>query len=58
VWGRVPAVLRGDLKFQDRGVFGVVEYFLVGYAQPYGCGQRLACPRVAVEARVGAAGDL
>lgn len=53
------AVLRrNDLTIQDGGVLGVVEYVLMGHAQLDGSGQRLACPRVAVEARMGAAEDL
>lgn len=49
------AWVRDDLKIQGRGVRGVVEYFLMGDAQLDGSGQRLACPGVAVKARVGAA---
>ena len=48
-------MLRDDLKVQERGVLGVVEYFLMGHAQLDGGGQRLASPGVAAKARVGAA---
>jgi hypothetical protein len=36
---------RDNLKIQDRGVLGVVEYFLVGHAQFDGGCQGFACPR-------------
>lgn len=50
--------MRNDIQFQDRGVAGVVKYFLMGDAQLDGGGQRCACPGVAVKARVGPAGNL